>query len=279
MATSRSSTVSLARYTSPMPPAPSRRADSVGPERAAGEHGNLVGDKAGGDRKRRLVEKGIAARRLRRAVTRPRRADPDRRRTPERETTPDPPRRAAPPRDKAARCATSGQHPSREFPSQLPAQPRLRQPPVAMHGFGRDVSAAAVSSTLNPPKNRSSTTSLLRWSNCDKACSARSSATRSGSEPRSITTAIASSSGARTLAPRALCGILAPRDIHENAAHQTSGHREEVGAVLPVDTGHADEPQVRFVDERRRLQLCPARSAAMQWRASRCSSRCTSGTS
>ena len=35
--------------------------DSIGPERAAGEHGNLVRDKAGGNRERRLVEEGIAA--------------------------------------------------------------------------------------------------------------------------------------------------------------------------------------------------------------------------
>jgi hypothetical protein len=59
----------------------------------------------------------------------------------------------------------------------LAFQPRLRQPPIT---FADTFRTAAVSSTLNPPKNRISMTRLLRSFNFASGSSTSSSATRSG---------------------------------------------------------------------------------------------------
>ena len=62
---------------------------------------------------------------------------------------------------------------------QLSPQPRSGELPVAHDRVGRDPQHGGVSSTLRPPKNRNSTTRLLRSSNSASADSASSSATRS----------------------------------------------------------------------------------------------------
>ena len=47
--------------------------------------------------------------------------------------------------------------------------------------------------------------------------------------------------------------------VDEDPPHQAGGHREEMGAVLPLDTGEVDEPKVGLVHERRRLEsMTPA---------------------
>jgi hypothetical protein len=42
--------------------------------------------------------------------------------------------------------------------------------------------------------------------------------------------------------------------VHEDAAHHASGHGEEMRAVVPRDVFRVDQPQVRLVDERGRLE-------------------------
>lgn len=44
------------------------------------------------------------------------------------------------------------------------------------------------------------------------------------------------------------------RVINQNVAHHLSRDAEEVGAVLPRDVRPLDEPEIRFVDDGRRLQ-------------------------
>ena len=45
--------------------------------------------------------------------------------------------------------------------------------------------------------------------------------------------------------------------VHQDAAHQPRGHREEVRAVLPRHVVRIDQPQIGLVDERRRLEAVP----------------------
>ena len=44
------------------------------------------------------------------------------------------------------------------------------------------------------------------------------------------------------------------RVVHEDATHDASGHREEMRAVVPRDGLRVDQPEIRLVDERRRLK-------------------------
>jgi hypothetical protein len=55
-------------------------------------------------------------------------------------------------------------------------------------------------------------------------------------------------------ATAALLGVLGARVIDENAPHGLGGDTEELRAVLPLGASLVDEPEVRFVDERRGLQ-------------------------
>jgi hypothetical protein len=57
----------------------------------------------------------------------------------------------------------------------------------------------------------------------------------------------------RGVAAALICVAPAGR-LHEDTAHQLRGHREEVVAALPVDACDVDQAQVRFVDERGRLE-------------------------
>ena len=43
-------------------------------------------------------------------------------------------------------------------------------------------------------------------------------------------------------------------EIHQHAAHQASGHREEVRAILPLDATDINQPDVDLVDEGRGLE-------------------------
>ena len=47
---------------------------------------------------------------------------------------------------------------------------------------------------------------------------------------------------------------MAARVVDEDAPHHRRRHREEVGAVAPLEAIDIDQPQIRFVDERRGLQ-------------------------
>jgi hypothetical protein len=42
--------------------------------------------------------------------------------------------------------------------------------------------------------------------------------------------------------------------VHENAPHDARRYREEMRAVSPRDSLSVDEPQIRFVDQRSRLE-------------------------
>ena len=45
--------------------------------------------------------------------------------------------------------------------------------------------------------------------------------------------------------------------VHENAPHDASGNRQEMRPVLPRNIFGIDQPQIGFVDERRRLKAVP----------------------
>ena len=53
--------------------------------------------------------------------------------------------------------------------------------------------------------------------------------------------------------------LVTPRtgEINENPAHQTSGHGEEVRAVLPADAAALDQTDIYLVDERGCLKAMP----------------------
>ena len=107
-------------------------------------------------------------------------------------------------------------------------------------------STAAVSSTLRPPKKRNSTTRLLRSSNFASADNASSSATqivcflRHGQRV-----------GERDPDGTAASLLILPgsREVHEDAAHQSGGHREKVRPILPVHVLRIHKPEVGLVDE------------------------------
>ena len=52
----------------------------------------------------------------------------------------------------------------------------------------------------------------------------------------------------------ALLIVSGPGEIHEHAAHQASGHREKVRAILPLDATNIHQPEVDLVDERGGLE-------------------------
>ena len=53
---------------------------------------------------------------------------------------------------------------------------------------------------------------------------------------------------------RAALDVAAPRAVHEDAPHRLSGHRKEMGAILPAHALVVDQAQVGFVDQRGGLQ-------------------------
>ena len=113
-------------------------------------------------------------------------------------------------------------------------------------------STDAVSSTLNPPKNRSSMTRLLRSSNFASASSASSSATKSCSRLAGDDERLVEGDLHRTAA--AFLRVARARVIDQDAAHHARRDREEVRAILPRDGRSVDQPDIRLVDQRGRLQ-------------------------
>ena len=175
-------------------------------------------------------------------------------------------------------------------PRHLAMQPGFRQrcsrPTVATEMS----SACAVSSTLNPPKNRSSMTFALRSSTGRQSrVSASSSAMMSalfGRKRKRLLERTGAAPAAAFLAA-VPAGV-----IHQDLAHQVRGHAEEVRAALPV--GHAPgqpagrrlrgpapwaaawRPRVRRADSARPAGAVRRKRAgpARRWRAScRSSSR------
>jgi len=109
-------------------------------------------------------------------------------------------------------------------------------------------STSAVSSTLMPPKNRSSITLLFRSSNAASIVKRDQIGAR-------FTRYV------QGFVERHLDGITAafelcahPGDINQDAPHQLRRHGEEVRAVLPPNPARIDQSQICFVDERRRLE-------------------------
>jgi hypothetical protein len=52
----------------------------------------------------------------------------------------------------------------------------------------------------------------------------------------------------------ALLIALRARSIYQNAPHEAGGHRKEMRAILPLDLFDFDEPEVRLIDQRGRLE-------------------------
>ena len=117
---------------------------------------------------------------------------------------------------------------------------------------GEIFSTSAVSSTLNPPKNRSSTTWAFRSYCAASARSASSMAIRSSGV--SLATGRFWSNVTRWSAPPRFWLFARPGEIDEHAAHQPGGHREEVRAILPLDPPDINQPEVDLVDERGGLE-------------------------
>ena len=46
--------------------------------------------------------------------------------------------------------------------------------------------------------------------------------------------------------------------VHENVPHHASGYRQEMRAVVPRHVFGINEPQIRFVDQRRGLKAMPS---------------------
>jgi hypothetical protein len=46
-------------------------------------------------------------------------------------------------------------------------------------------------------------------------------------------------------------------EINQHAAHQASGHREKVRAILPLDPTNIHQPEIDLVDERGGLKNMP----------------------
>lgn len=120
---------------------------------------------------------------------------------------------------------------------------------------GETPSTSAVSSMLNPPKNRNSTIWLLRGSSSERLVSASSSATTSAA--RSSETASASSNDTLSAPPPRFWYCRA-RLIDQDAPHHLRRDGEEMGAILPFHRLLVDQAQVGFVNESRCLQSVAA---------------------
>ena len=121
---------------------------------------------------------------------------------------------------------------------------------------GETCSASAVSSTLNPPKNRISITRLFRSSSFGQ-CLER---VVQGDQiaPRFVRERQVVNQCDPDRAAAALLIRPGAREIDQDASHQPRGHGEEMRAVLPVDAAAFDETQIDLVDERGRLEAVPA---------------------
>ena len=73
---------------------------------------------------------------------------------------------------------------------------------------------------------------------------------------------MASSSGTRCAPSPRFLAACAAGVVHEDSAHHLRGDAEEMRAVPPVDLALFDQPQVRLVNQRRRLERVPRPLAA-----------------
>ena len=110
---------------------------------------------------------------------------------------------------------------------------------------------SAVSSTLKPPKNRSSTT--LRLSRIDASKSLQSIV-----EHDQIFSPISADDGcvfqSNVLDAATAFQVVAPCVVNQNPSHELRRNGEEVGAVLPAHALVVHQPQVSFVDQGSGLQ-------------------------
>ena len=144
---------------------------------------------------------------------------------------------------------------------QLARQPGTRHRPVALYRGGGDVhrlgglldGQAAEESQLDEPR-------LLR---IERASRSRARVERD--EIRSTAhrrRASASSSVTRGRAPAALLRAARARALDQDLPHRVRRDGAEVRAVLPALRPILQQPQIRLVDERRRLQRLPGTLAA-----------------
>ena len=155
-------------------------------------------------------------------------------------------------------AAVSGQSPSGRPPLSSRSSHSLASFQSRFTVSGDTFSASAVSSTLSPPKNRSSTTWARR--------SERRGEVRQRLVQRDQVLAALLRHDQRLVerhargAATALLIALRARGVHEDAPHQPRRHREEVRAVLPAHVPEVHQPQVGLVDERRRPAACARRA-------------------
>ena len=131
------------------------------------------------------------------------------------------------------------------LPAQLPQQPRTGRRQSRLTLRSETPSTCAVSSTLNPPKKRSSTTRALRSSIADSAVRASSTATNSDSR---LMEGRASSNVTRNASlpacPRSSRGP--PRSGYGASLERNS---EEVGTILPTHVAGIDQAKICLVHE------------------------------
>ena len=123
-------------------------------------------------------------------------------------------------------------------------------------------STAAVSSTLRPAKNRSSTTRTLRGSIAPSASSASSSAIRSRGACSGSGAAIFTSSVTCCGRPPRFADGFRARQVDEHTPHRAGGDGEKVVSIVPIDLPRVVQPEERFVDEGRRLKRVAGALAA-----------------
>ena len=127
---------------------------------------------------------------------------------------------------------------------QLAIEPALGERPLALHGGGRDAQGRC---RLFDRQTREETqlddASLIRVEQFELLQHrSRSIASTVSIEPGAAS--IRSVSGTRHAAAPTFVAAFVARVIHEDAAHQLRGNREEVAAVLPVDFVLAEQLQV-----------------------------------
>src|SRR6266496_4053557 len=107
---------------------------------------------------------------------------------------------------------------------------------------------SAVSSTLRPPKNRSSTILLFRSSKAARVFNASSSAITSGL--RLCATIAKSSSEICSTSPPRFSFFRCARNVYQDTAHELCRHRKEMCPTLPTNAPAINQAQIRFIDQR-----------------------------
>ena len=159
----------------------------------------------------------------------------------------------------------------------LALQPGLRQPPVAHDGVGRDVQGGCRFLHAQPAEEAQLDDTALplvelrqRFERVVERHEVLPRLLRD--DERFVERDLHRVAATLLIAPCA-------RVVDEDAPHDARRHGEEVRAIVPGNGFPVDQPDVRLVDEGRGLEAVARRSPAMQRRAIRCSSACTSGIS